>query len=505
MPKPDASAPQSALSLCDHPRWRGEDLGTPLPDLPHANSVCLPTWRDVVEYEEKRPRVMERLRAGYPRFVVQPPCAQAFAAARRELCGPDEACHLYPTRRAAERAADRVRAWCGAETRVAEWSGRGVYALCYPTAREEWSLKHWRHTGDGISSRHAQALMEGRAAPDAHEARRRLQQRIAESAGVAPRDVYLFKSGMAAIYALHRALVRRAPGRAQVQFGFPYVDTLKILQDFGTPHVFYARADEADLAALGDRASRERIGGLFCEFPSNPTLVSTDLEALRALADRHAFPLVIDDTISTWSHVDLRPAADIIVTSLTKWFTGRGDVMGGSAVINPAGPHAEELRDALNGEYEDCTWGEAIELAELLSRDADERVLRAGATAEAVADWLRAHPAVAEVYYPKFQHRERYDRFRRPNGGYGGLFSFVLRDPERASVPFYDALELCKGPNLGTVFTLCCPFTLLAHYSELDWAERCGVSRWLLRLSVGQEEPGELIARLGRALRAATA
>lgn len=494
---------ESPTDILIHPRWRAEDLGTPLPDLPHANSVCLPTWQDVVDYEEKRPRVMDRLRAGYPRFVVPPPCALAFAAAARELCGPGEKCHLYPTRRAAERGAERIRAWCGATARVAAWPGRGVFALCHAAAHEEWALKHWRHTGDGISSRQAQAITEGRGESDASAARQLIRQRVAKAVGVEPRDVYLFKSGMAAIYALHRALARRAPGRTQVQFGFPYVDTLKILQDFGTPHTFYARADEADFAALSTQAARELIGGLFCEFPSNPTLISTDLAALRALADRHAFPIVIDDTISTWSNVDLRPAADVIVTSLTKWFTGRGDVMGGSAVLNPDSPLAAELRHALDAEYEDCTWAEAINLTEQLSRDADARVLRSSATAETVADWLRAHPAVAEVYYPKFQHRERYDQFRRPNGGYGGLFSFVLREPERTSAAFYDALELCKGPNLGTTFSLCCPFTLLAHFSELDWAEKCGVSRWLLRLSVGQEESNELIARLDRALQTA--
>ena len=493
---------QPDRALIDHPRWRPEDLGTPLPDMPHANSVCLPTWQDVVDYEEKRPRVMERLRAGYPRFVVPPPCAQAFDAAARDLCAPGEQCHLYPTARAAQRGADRLRAWCGAPARVAEWPGRGVYALCYPSMHEAWALKHWRHTGDGISSRQALAILERRPDFAAQEARTAIRARIAEAAGAEPRDVYLFKSGMSAIYALHRALARRAPGRTQVQFGFPYVDTLKILQDFGTPHAFYPQADDADLAALTERAAREPLGGVFCEFPSNPTLISTDLSALRSLSLARGFPMVIDDTLSTWTHVDLRPAADVVVTSLTKWFTGRGDVMGGSAVLNSNSPFADELRAALNAEYEDGCWGEALVLTEQLSRDADARVRRSSATAERVAEWMREQPAVSAVYYPKFNHRERYDRFRRPHGGYGGLFSFVLKDPARSSAAFYNALEVSKGPNLGTTFTLCCPFTLLAHYGELAWAEQCGVSRWLLRLSIGLEDPAVLIDRLQRALRA---
>ncbi len=71
--------------------------------------------------------------------------------------------------------------------------------------------------------------------------------------------------------------------------------------------------------------------------------------------------------------------------------------------------------------------------------------------------------------------------------------------PSRAAV-IYDRMTLCKGPSLGTVFSLACPFTLLAHYTELDWAESCGVSRYLIRISVGLEDPEELWRRLEQAL-----
>jgi cystathionine gamma-synthase len=57
-------------------------------------------------------------------------------------------------------------------------------------------------------------------------------------------------------------------------------------------------------------------------------------------------------------------------------------------------------------------------------------------------------------------------------------------------------MAFCKGPSLGTVFTLADPFTLLAHFGELDWAESCGVSRHLIRLSTGLEDPEDLWQRL---------
>ena len=72
-----------------------------------------------------------------------------------------------------------------------------------------------------------------------------------------------------------------------------------------------------------------------------------------------------------------------------------------------------------------------------------------------------------------------------------------------ARLACYDALPLAKGPSLGTNFTLVCPYTLLAHYEELDWAESCGVPRHLIRVSAGLEPLGDLVARFERALAAA--
>ncbi|WP_372807229.1 PLP-dependent transferase, partial [Pontiella sp.] len=121
-------------------------------------------------------------------------------------------------------------------------------------------------------------------------------------------------------------------------------------------------------------------------------------------------------------------------------------------------------------------------------------------TALEVAEFLTGHPAVESVYYPALTDPHAYDRVRRPGGGYGGLLSFVLKNAEKHTEGFYDALEITKGPNLGTSFSLCCPFTLIAHYHELDWAEAAGASRWLIRISIGLEPSEELVARLGRAL-----
>ncbi len=88
----------------------------------------------------------------------------------------------------------------------------------------------------------------------------------------------------------------------------------------------------------------------------------------------------------------------------------------------------------------------------------------------------------------------------KDGAGYGCLLSFELKGGLKKAKKFYDLLEVCKGPSLGTNFTLACPYVLLAHYNELSWAADCGVPEHLLRVSVGLENPENLWSRFQKAL-----
>ncbi len=108
---------------------------------------------------------------------------------------------------------------------------------------------------------------------------------------------------------------------------------------------------------------------------------------------------------------------------------------------------------------------------------------------------------MGQLFYPKYTSKDEYLEFAAnlETPGYGGLFSIVLKTKEQAE-RFYDHLDVYKGPSLGTSFTLVCPYTVLAHYTELDWASSFGVSPWLVRVSVGLENPEELIQIFKKAL-----
>ena len=185
-----------------------------------------------------------------------------------------------------------------------------------------------------------------------------------------------------------------------------------------------------------------------------------------------------------------------------------------SLVLNPASAHYDDLKEALEDQYEDIYFDEDAIFLERNSRDFKRRVTIMNTSAETLCDLLQARssqssyptPAIKQVFYPKFITTENYtSRLVQPKSptvndgessstfapGYGGLFSLTFVSSE-ASVAFFDHLACNKGPSLGSNFTLACPYTILAHFTELEWANHWGVEDNLVRVSVGLEDPDVL-------------
>ncbi|KAI0064226.1 PLP-dependent transferase [Artomyces pyxidatus] len=329
-------------------------------------------------------------------------------------------------------------------------------------------------------------------------------------------DVYLYPSGMGAIWSAHQLALATRGQQKSVCFGFPYTDTLKILEKWGPGCYFLGHGLDSSIdeletilsTQLALEPSRPPVLALFTEFPSNPLLRSANLPRLRALADQYDFLLVVDDTIGNFLNVEVLPYADIVVTSLTKLFSGESNVMGGSLVLNPARKHYAALKAKQLETYEDNYFDEDAIFMERNSRDFATRVKAVDANAERVCDFLYAaaqapNSVLTSVFYPKWQTAANYDLCRiKPHGGYGGLFSVSFASMAAAQ-GFFDTLPIFKGPSLGTNFTLACPYTILAHYLELEWAAGYGVPDTLVRVSVGLEESEVLMRGFAAALKAA--
>lgn len=317
-------------------------------------------------------------------------------------------------------------------------------------------------------------------------------------------DVYLYPTGMTSIFHAHQIAMQALPNGKTAKsacFGFPYTDTLKILEKWGPGVLFLGKGDAADLKTLEKfLAAGEELVALFCECPSNPLLRTPPLRRLRELADRYKFLIVIDETIGNFINVRICRYADMIVSSLTKVFSGDSNVMGGSLILNPRGQHYAALKRTAEADYEDLLWGEDAITLERNSRDFIRRIARINENAEFLCEILGRNNHIRDLYYPKFgATKDDYEAIRAQDGGYGGLLSVVFETVVEAAV-FYDALQIAKGPSLGTNFTLASPYTILAHFTELAWAKDSGVDDSLVRISVGLENREDLARVFGSAL-----
>lgn len=484
----------NSRDLAAHPIWSGAELGHAIPDSLHAVSVALPRWQDVVGYEEKEPRVMARIANGYPRFVIHPLVKQLAGSSAAEA----PTTLPFPSRRAAEAGAAFIRNQTG--TNASVQPRLGCFVVQTTEAGAAALKAFWQHTGLIVSSRQAAALLEHRAdRADAAEIRQALRARLAGFYDCGPEDVFLAPTGMAAQFAALELVKARAPGLPTAQLGFSYVDTLKLQQKLGAGGHLLHRLDRI-AEELRELLGRQRLAACFGEIPGNPLLGSADVRQVTPILREHRVPLVVDDVVATPFNVDLSRHADLVATSLTKFIAGSGDVMGGALICNPRSPYYDELQPLARAQHEELLWGEDAAVLELQARGFPERMRRHNQSGLQLAEQLRQHPAVEQVWYPKWEFSEAYEAVRRPEGGWGALITFLPRQAATRSPKIFDALQFCKGPSLGTVFTLACPFTLLAHYTELDWAESCGVSRLLIRLSIGLEDPKELWRRLELAL-----
>ncbi len=495
-------------------------LGQRIPDRPHAVSCSLPTMRDVRGYEEKDPATLSQLTSGYPRFVVHPwlRLLAAHLGMVDPAIGPDRTLWLVSSARMARELAAHLGA--GVDARCCAHDGiHGVHHR--PDADLARAAKlYLQHVGGFLSSRaaeerlvrlghlpavEAEELFPGDALG---EVRRQLR---AVLPGTTDADVLPAASGMNAVWAAFRAVsaLQATRGRTVwLQLGWLYLDTIALLRKFtGGPADYLPVRDVLDHRGLERLFATHgsRLAGVMVEVPTNPLIQTPDLPALADLCRRHGVRLVADPSLASVFSLNVLPHADLLVTSLTKYAAGEGDLLSGLVAVNPAGPDAAELRPRVADALEPVHPRDLARLAAQLGQ-APELVRQIEANTGAVAAFLRAHPAVRDVYWAlQDGSAANYRRLARGATATGGMITFTLRRPG-ALEPFYDALRLPKGPSFGMQSTLICPFLYLAHYDLVTTpagrAELAanGLDPDLLRLCCGREPAADIIGALREAL-----
>ena len=260
---------------------------------------------------------------------------------------------------------------------------------------------------------------------------------------------------------------------------------------------FIDPTDPAALAAA--RAIRPRV--IWLETPSNPLLRITDIAEWARLCRETGALCVVDNTfLSPVNQRPLEHGADLVVHSTTKFLNGHGDVVGGAVVAADA-----ELLEEV------AWWTNAAGVAGspfdayLTLRGARTLHARSRIHEEnglAVVDALDRHEAVARVYHPSLPDHPGHDTARRQQSGWGSLVSFELRGGRKAVDAFVEEIEyFALAESLGGVESLVAHPATMTHASMDEHAQAAaGIGQGLLRLSVGIESAGDLVADLERAL-----
>ncbi|KAI0523726.1 cystathionine gamma-synthase [Xylaria bambusicola] len=531
------------------------ELGQSLPPRgAHTITTHLPGWEAIERFRDRDVSILESLKSLYPRFFPFGHSAALCQAIGERLPLPEGyRCSPFVSRDAwasSERhATSDFRKQLRLEVSdlryyVVEVAGVRLFVLAFPQAKAPSAGFQWAHGGLIVSTRLAEALLSrvdslvyvgefpgGVGAPDPTflpegNCHRELRERIAtllmracvreHGKSVDASDVYLYQTGMASITRLLEGIEQLRAGPAII-FGSVFHSTYYTFEDSQGGLKHYGRADTSDLDNFEEYLARGgQCACVFTEFPSNPLAVGVDLTRLRGLADRYGFFLIVDDTCASFANMDLLGVADVIVTSLTKAFSGYADVMAGSVVLNPNSAHFATLKEVVSSRFHNELF--EADVVHLLSNNENylARCMIHNRNASALASYFQSlaldpSSPITRVWYPPYSPGSDYLKsFLRkstaeyPAPGYGFLLSVEFETLELATT-FFNAVNFFKGPHIGAHLTIVVPFNhLVWGKNEPERHASYGLRPQQIRIAVGLEDQEVLVRRCTEALEKVT-
>ena len=237
------------------------------------------------------------------------------------------------------------------------------------------------------------------------------------------------------------------------------------------------------------------------ETPTNPLLKITDLNAISKIAKKHQILFGVDSTFAT--PVFLRPfefGADIVMHSTTKYISGHNQLIGGIIITNDEEIHermkfVQKTIGAVPSPF-DC-WLTLIGVKTL-----HLRMERHASNAQAVAEFLESHPQVEKITYPGLKSHPQYEVAKEQMDGFSGMISFELKGGISTGTTVMNNVKLCSlAESLGAVETMITHPATMTHV-DVPTEERHarGLSDGLVRISVGIEDPDDIIDDLKQAL-----
>ena len=327
-----------------------------------------------------------------------------------------------------------------------------------------------------------------------------LQEKMAMLEGT--EDGLATSSGMAAVSTVFMSLLR--PGDNVVACNALYGGTFSLLSkhlavlDIEARFISPEQGNDKDhIEPLID----ERTRLLYIESPANPTLAIIDISLWGNIADTRGIPLAVDNTFaSTYLQKPVSLGANIVLHSATKYLGGHGDIIGG--IITASEDMISRIREAYFNHFGPCM---SPFNAWLILRGLKTLALRMNQHSESamkVARWLEDHSQIARVYYPGLPSHPHHEIAVKQMKSFSGVIAFELKRGIEAAKTMINKVKLCSiAVSLGDCETLIQHPASMTHstYTPEDLA-KAGIAQGLIRLSIGLENPHDIIADLDQAL-----
>ena len=236
--------------------------------------------------------------------------------------------------------------------------------------------------------------------------------------------------------------------------------------------------------------------------PVGASVVLVDLAEVAKIAHRHGAKVFVDNTFATpYNTNPLDLGVDVVIHSLTKYIGGHGDLLGGAVISNDT----EFLRQCRLGTLMHFGAVMAPFTAFLVCRGMKTlgvRMRQHNENALKIARWLEADPRIETVRYPFLESNSQYDIAKKQMRGGGGMISFDVKGGLEAGKKFINSLKLCTlAVSLGDTETLVEQAAAMTHTMiPKEVREAAGITDGMIRMSVGLEDPDDIIADLNQAL-----
>ena len=308
-----------------------------------------------------------------------------------------------------------------------------------------------------------------------------------------------FASGLASIDAIIKLL---NPGDEVIStndlYGGTYRLFRKVFERFGVKFHFIGLDNTNNISEFINANTKL----IWVETPTNPMLNIIDLESVVSVAKKFDILVAVDNTFATpYLQRPLDIGADIVMHSATKYLGGHSDVIMGALIVNDD-DLAERLAFIQNASGAVCGPQDSFLMLRGI-KTLHIRMQRHCENGRAVAEYLRDHPKIENIYWPGFETHPNHEIARRQMDDFGGMLSFTTKGNDYdAAITLVENLKIFTlAESLGGVESLAGHPASMTHASiPKDEREKTGVVDSLIRLSVGIEDKEDLIADLKQAL-----